>query len=187
MNRSPNLVTPHAGYDTREIDADEPARASKSQKKRDMSALQKLGEELVLQSPERLERVEMPEALRTAIADAQRIHDHEGRRRQMQYIGRVMRDVDVAPIRAALDGWAGASRAESAALHALERWRERLLCDDAALTAFAAAHTAALNPATMQQLRNAIRMTKKERTENKPPKHFRELFQLLKTLVEGTA
>ena len=185
MKLSPTLTTTHAGYDTRDIDANEPARTSKSQKKRDMTALQKLGEELVLQSPERLERVEMPEALRTAIADAQRIHDHEGRRRQMQYIGRVMRDVDMAPIRAALNGWAGASRAETAALHALERWRERLLADDAALTPFATEHTAALNPATMQQLRNAIRMTNKERAENKPPKHFRELFQLLKMIVEG--
>lgn len=187
MNRSPPSTTSNAGYDTRAIDAEEPARASKSQKKRDMTALQKLGEELVLQSPERLEKVEMSEALRSAIADAQTIRDHEGRRRQMQYIGRVMRDVDVAPIRAALDGWAGASRAVTAALHALERWRERLLGDDAELTAFASAHTAALNPATMQQLRNAIRMTKKERAENKPPRHFRELFQLLKTIVEATS
>lgn len=159
-------------------------RPSKSQKKRDVTALQKLGEELVMQSEERLLRVAMSESLRAAIADAQRITNHEGRRRQMQYIGKLMRDVDIEPIRAALAGWAGAKGAETAALHALERWRERLLDDDAALTEFATAHTAALNPATMQRLRNAIRMTKKERAENKPPKYFRELFQLLKEIVE---
>lgn len=160
------------------------ARPSKSQQKRDSTALQKLGEELVEYPAERLERVPMPDALRDAIDEARRIRDHEGRRRQMQYIGRLMRDVDAAPIRAALDAWAGASRADTARLHRLERWRERLLADDdGALTAFATEHTAALNPATLQRLRTTIRAARKEHAEGRPPKHFRELFRLVREVV----
>ena len=167
--------------------SDADARPSKSQKKRDMTSLQKLGEELVLQPAERLARVEMPDTLRQAIDDARRIRDHEGRRRQMQYIGRLMRDVDAAPIRAAIDVWTGASREEAAALHAQERWRERLLADDDALTAFATEHTAAISPDTLQRLRTAIRMARKEREEGRPPKHFRELFRLVRAASGGDA
>ena len=153
--------------------------------KRDMTALQKLGEELVAHTAERLERVEMPDGLRTAIDDARRITDHEGRRRQMQYIGRLMRDVDPAPIRAALDAWTGASRAETALLHDLERWRENLLIDDDALMRFASEHTAVLNPSTMQQLRATIRAAKKERADQRPPKNYRELFRMVREIVAG--
>ncbi len=160
-------------------------KPSKSQLKRDMTALQKLGEELVGYTSERLEKVELPDDLRQAIDDARKIRDHEGRRRQMQYIGRLMRDVDVDPIRAAIEAFDGASREEAAALHALEGWRERLIDDDAALTAFAVEHTAALSPDTLQRLRNTIRMARKERAEAKPPKHFRELFRLVRSVVEG--
>jgi ribosome-associated protein len=166
-----------------EVEVD--TKPSKSQRKRDMTALQKLGEELVGYTAERLEKVEIPEGLRNAIDQARNIRDHEGRRRQMQYIGRLMRDVDTAPIRAAIDAWAGASREEAAALHSLERWREKLVEDDAALTAFATEHTAALSPDTLQRLRNAVRMARKERSESRPPKHFRELFKLIRTIVEG--
>jgi ribosome-associated protein len=70
---------------------------SKSQLKREMTALQDLGEELVELSRERLAKIDMPERLRDAILDAQRITKHEARRRQMQYIGKIMRDVDAAP------------------------------------------------------------------------------------------
>jgi ribosome-associated protein len=159
-------------------------RPSKSAAKREMTALQKLGVELVDQTPERLARVEMPENLRDAIEHARSIRDHEGRRRQMQYIGRLMRDVDPEPIRAALASWTGQSRAEAAALHALERWRERLIEDDEALTAFAAEHTAALAPDTLQRLRQAVRGSRKERSEGKPPHHYRELFRLIRAIVE---
>jgi len=187
MNRAPSEATAAARV-VDELAEEEAAaaRISKSQKKRDMTALQKLGEELVEQSSERLEKVELPETLRDAINDAQRIRDHEGRRRQMQYIGRLMREVDVEPIREALDAWGGASRDQTAALHAIERWRERLIDDDQALTDFAGAHSAALNPDTLQQLRTAIRMSRKERGEGKAPKYFRELFRLVRVVVEGS-
>ncbi len=186
MNRAPSEATSVARIaDQLAEEEAAAARISKSQKKRDMTALQKLGEELVEQSSERLEKVELPETLRDAIHDAQKIRDHEGRRRQMQYIGRLMRDVEIEPIREALDAWTGASRAETATLHAVERWRERLLDDDLALTDFAGVHSAALNPDTLQQLRATIRMSRKEKSEGRPPKHFRELFRLIRDVVEG--
>ena len=183
----PQGFSTHAVDDV--VDDDAPdhgyTKPSKSQLKRDMTALQKLGEELVEQSAERLERVDLPDNLRGAIEDVRRISNHEGRRRQMQYIGRLMRDVDPAPIRAALDAWAGASRAETNLLHELERWRERLLENDEALTGFATEYPAALNPATLQQLRTTIRATRKERVDGRPPKNFRELFKLVRAVVVG--
>jgi ribosome-associated protein len=157
---------------------------SKSQRKRDMTALQKLGVELVELPRDKLERVDLPENLMDAIKQAQNITDHEGKRRQLQYVGKLMRNVDAEPIRATIDGWKGASKAETAALHALERWRERLLGDDEALVKLTTLHPAALNPDTLRELRTAIRMARKEQKEHKPPKHFRELFQILKSILQ---
>jgi ribosome-associated protein len=182
MPRAPFRSTREPEFDEESIDPRD-LKPSKSQLKRDMTALQKLGEVLVDQSVERLDEIGLPESLRDAILEAKRIRDHEGRRRQMQYIGRLMRDVDVEPIRAAIDAWEGTTRAQAAALHALERWRERLIEEDAALTEFAAEHTAALNPEVLQRLRTTIRSARKERTDGKPPKHFRELFRLIRDAV----
>lgn len=156
-------------------------RPSKSQLKREMTALQELGEELVEQPKDRVKRVPMPEDVREAILECQKIRDHEGRRRQMQYVGRKMRTLEedeIAAIRRVLDSWKGASKAETAALHALERRREKLLADDQALTALMEQHP----EADVQHLRTLIRNARKEQAENKPPKAYRELFQILKQL-----
>lgn len=156
-------------------------RPSKSQLKREMTALQKLGEELVSQPKDRVMRVPMPEDVREVILECQKIKDHEGRRRQMQYVGKKMRTLEeeeVAEIQKVLDSWKGASKAETAAMHALERQREKLLADDKALTALLAQHP----QADAQQLRALIRNARKEQAENKPPKAYREIFQILKGL-----
>ena len=87
---------------------------SKTKKKEQSHALQKLGAALVDLSKERLATMALPEALREAIREAQRITAHEGRRRQMQYIGKLMRDVDPAPIQERFDAWNGQSKAEVA-------------------------------------------------------------------------
>lgn len=161
-------------------------RPSKSQMKREMTALQELGEELVEQPKDRVKRVPMPEDVRDAILECQKIRDHEGRRRQMQYVGRKMRTLEedeIAAIRRVLDSWKGASKAETAALHALERRREKLLADDQALTALMEQHP----EADVQHLRTLIRNARKEQAENKPPKAYRELFQILKQLQAPTA
>jgi len=179
------MPLPSSEFDdaTTAVDAHGYDRPSKSQRKRDMTALQKLGEELVDQPRDRLERVTMPDSLRDAIYQAQRINSHEGRRRQLQFIGKLMRDVETEPIRQALDAWNGASGAETALLHSLERWRNRLLEDDRALDVLSAHHSAALNPVTMQQLRTHIRQARREQAEGRPPKHYRELFQVLKAII----
>ena len=157
---------------------DSPERPSKSQRKRDMQALQDMGAELVELSPERLARIEMPDALRGAIREAQRLTRHEARRRQMQYIGRLMRDADPAPIREALDAVKGVSAIENARQHRLEKLRERLLEDEAVLTEIGAAHPGADITRLRQLRRNAL----KDRDEGRPPRAFRELFRLLREL-----
>jgi ribosome-associated protein len=157
-------------------------RPSKSQLKREMTALQELGEELVEQSRDRVKRVPMPEDVREVILECQKIKDHEGRRRQMQFVGKKMRTLEedeIAAIRKVLDSWKGASKAETAAMHALERRREKLLANDQALTELKAEHP----EVDVQHLRALIRNARKEQAENKPPKAYREIFQILKQLA----
>lgn len=156
-------------------------RPSKTRRKKDMHALQDLGESLVELPAERLAQVALPEALRDAVLEASRLTRHEARRRQMQYIGRLMRDIDPAPIRAKLDEWRGRSREATALLHAAERWRERLLADDGALTAFANEHPGA----DLQALRAAIRETRRSQAAGAPPRHFRELFRLVREAMQA--
>ena len=101
-----------------------------------------------------------------AVLDAQRINSHEARRRQIQYIGKVMRKVDPEPVRAALAAVDGQSAAARAQQRRLESWRERLIGDDQALTAFAGEHAGA----DLQALRTLIRNARKEIAEGKPPR-----------------
>ncbi|MFA6309838.1 MAG: ribosome biogenesis factor YjgA [Sterolibacterium sp.] len=167
-------LSDETGYD--------PDRPSKSQRKRDSSALQDLGEALVELPVERLAKIEMPDALRLAVQDARRITKHEARRRQMQYIGKLMRSTDPAPIQAALDAIAGVSAAENQRMHQLERLRLRLLEDEpAALAEIVAAHPGA----DLQQLRQLRRNALKEREQSKPPRAFREIYRFLKSLEEA--
>ncbi|WP_411431812.1 ribosome biogenesis factor YjgA [Cupriavidus metallidurans] len=156
---------------------------SKSQRKRDMTALQDIGAELESLPKDRLARVPMPEALADAIHAARKITSHEGKRRQMQFVGKVMRGLDddeIATIRAALEGFKGTSKAETARMHLIERWRELLLADDDALTKFLGEHPSV----DVQSVRNIIRNARKEKELTKPPKYFRELFQAIKTALE---
>jgi len=116
----------------------------------------------------------------------QTISNHEGRRRQLQYVGKMMRTLDeeeVAVIQRTIESWKGASKAETAALHALERRRDKLLADDKALTQLLEEHP----ELDVQQLRTLIRNARKEQAENKPPKAYREIFQILKDLGKKPA
>jgi ribosome-associated protein len=163
-----------------EVDENGYDRPSKSQVKREMQALQELGAELIALPKDALKRMPMPEKLDDAVREARRITDHEGKRRQVQYVGRVMRsllDTEIAALRTALDTYKGVNKAETAKLHWVERTREKLLADDAALTEFIRQHPAA-DP---QQGRTLIRNARKEAQQNKPPRYFRELFQWIKT------
>jgi Uncharacterized protein conserved in bacteria len=103
---------------------------SRSEKKRQSLALQNMGEELTRLGPQEVKNLDLPADLREALQLYARIGDHEGRRRQMQFIGRVMREIDPAPIRAMLDARREVSAATTAALHQAEQWRDRLLTAD---------------------------------------------------------
>ncbi|MGQ0524217.1 MAG: ribosome biogenesis factor YjgA [Betaproteobacteria bacterium] len=151
-------------------------RPSKTQQKKLMLSLQELGAELVALNDTQLASMALPEALRDAVVAAKRMSKFEARRRQLQYIGRLMRAVDPEPIRARLDGWKANSREQTARLHRIERWRERLIADDQALGEFIAAYP----NVDAQQLRALVRNTQRDRLENRPPKHYRVLFHLIR-------
>lgn len=164
----------------------EPDRPSKTQIKKQMHELQTLGERLALLKVEQLDAMALPEDLRAALDDARRVSGRESRRRHMQYIGRLMRDVDPEPIRAKLSAWEGLSHAHAARLHGIERWRDRLLDDDAALEEFLRDRPGA----DSQRLRTLIRNARAERLKERagraatlPPKAYRELFRVLRDIL----
>jgi len=155
---------------------------SKTKKKREMHELQALGVALAALSESQLQAMSLNEDLRAALLEAKRIRSHEARRRQMQYIGRLMRDIDPAPVRAQLAEVEGHSAQANARHRRLEAWRSRLLGDDGALTAFAAAYPGA----DLQVLRTLIRNARKEAAESRPPRASRELFRVLKDIESST-
>ncbi len=147
-----------------------------------MLELQALGVALADLPEAQLRAIGLEPGLLAALLEAKRIRSHEAKRRQMQYIGRLMREVDPAPIREALAAVEGGSAQATARHRRVEAWRERLLADDAALTEFAAAFPAA----DLQALRASIRNARKEQKEGKPPRAFRELFRVLKQIESST-
>ncbi|MEP7275720.1 MAG: ribosome biogenesis factor YjgA [Betaproteobacteria bacterium] len=155
---------------------------SKSARKRAMHDLQALGEALVRLDAARLAMLELPERLADAIAQARTITKHEGRRRQLQYVGRLMRDVDPDRIQAALDGWERGPAAERARFAAVERWRERVLDDADGVAQFVAAHPAGA-PDVLQRL---VADARAERLRGGAPHKYRALFRALKRIVDAT-
>jgi len=153
----------------------EAERPSKSQRKREMTALQALGESLLRLSAAELARIDLPEPLRDALTETAGIRSHEGRRRHLQYIGKLMRQVDAEPLRAAIANATGESKQAVALMHRCERLRDALLADDAAL----AGVLAELPGADTQQLRATIRAARREHEEGRPPKHARQLYRWL--------
>jgi ribosome-associated protein len=152
---------------------------SKTKIKKQMHELRDLGEELTELGKDQLAQLDIPENLRDAIREMKNINKFGAQRRQMQYIGKLMRDVDTAPILAKLDAWKGKSQHHIAYMHQLERWRDRLLESDAALTELLAAHP----QADAQRLRTLIRNAQKEMEAQKSPRNFREIFQVLREII----
>lgn len=149
---------------------------SKTRRKAAMQELQSLGEELIALNNSQLAQLNLPEVLLDAVKQAQRITSNGAIARQRQYIGRLMREIDTAPISAMLDKWKGVNQEENAHFHQLEKLRSRLLEDDSALSEYLAAHP----DADSQQIRTLIRNARKEAAAGKPPKSSRELFKLLR-------
>jgi ribosome-associated protein len=178
MNRR---AAPHRGIDAHDGDAGESVeRPSKTQRKQQSHELQKLGLALAGLSQDQLDRTEMPEALREAIEAYRRTKSHEGRRRQLQYVGKLMRSADEAPLREAVAAAELGSATQALQLHEIERWRAELIADDEAMTRWLQAH-----PDTdAQQLRSLVRAARRDTAalepEDRQPKSVRELFQYLK-------
>ena len=152
---------------------------SKTKIKKQMHELRDLGKELTELGRDQLAQLDIPENLRDAISELKNINKFGAQRRQIQYIGKLMREVDTAPILAKLDAWKGRSHQHTAYMHLLERWRDRLMEDDGALTELLAAH-----PQTdAQHLRALIRNAHREALAGKPPKSYREIFQVLREII----
>lgn len=152
---------------------------SRSHKKREVEALQELGEALIKLPDAQFARMELPEELREAVALARRISANSALRRQRQFVGKLMRSVDPEPIRAQLDVFAGVSAAENARLHEAEHWRSRLIADNDALTVFLERHP----DVDVTHLRQLIRNARSEAERNKPPRAYREIFQVVKAAL----
>ncbi len=171
---------------------------SRTDLKRESEALQDLGSELLTLRAGLLAPLDLPEKLLEALTEANRLTNFEGKRRQMQFIGKLMRKLDdeqVAAIRAALQVQKDGSASETATLHQAEHWRDRLLSEegsDAALTEWLQLHPGS----DAQQLRALMRQARKDAQANaaapagEAPRHsraYRELFQLIKTQLLAAA
>ncbi|USD41456.1 ribosome-associated protein [Vibrio sp. SCSIO 43135] len=151
---------------------------SKTEMKNDMEELQKLGEELVGLKPSVLEKFPLSEDLADAIKDAQRFKN-EARRRQLQYIGKLMRNEDPEPLQAALDKVRNKHSQATAELHKLEQLRDRIVEEGDSAIAEAVEQ---YPQADRQRLRQLARQANKEKKAGKPAKAYREIFQVLKEL-----
>lgn len=162
-------------------------RPSKTRLKQKSHALQRLGVELTQLSDERLDGIDMPEPLRDALATYRKTKSFEGKRRQLQYIGKLMHNADESALREAVAEATLGSAQNTLALHQAEQWRLALLAEDEAMTRWLHEfpHT------DTQRLRSLVRAARRDATgltpEDKQPKSFRELFQFLKPLLESSA
>jgi ribosome-associated protein len=168
--------------------SDTDQQPSKTRRKKAMHELQALGNELVALSAHQLETMDLPAELYEAVRNAHTMTKHEARRRQLQFIGRLMRDIDPGPIREQLAVWHGQSQTLTQRLHEIERWRERLLEDESALTEFARRYGIG---AALQPLRACLREARREQaaaadSAQPPGRHFRQLFRLLRDVIGAT-
>ena len=170
----PRASRPAADVDDPAGDAAAPP--SKTRRKHAMHALQDLGEQLVSLDPARLRTLDLPERLHDAVLLARTVTRHEARRRQMQYIGRLMRDVDPVPLATALKRWSEGPAEEKARFAALERWRTRVLDDAAGLADFIAEHPSA----DRAELADLVHAARAERTSGGPPHRQRALFRAIR-------
>ncbi len=155
---------------------------SKTEKKKDAIALQDLGEKLVKLPDEQLKGIDMPEELSNAVRQAKTIKSHGALKRQMQFIGTLMRKIDPAPVREAIDGIEQGNYKKTIEFKETERYRDELMASnkelmDEILLKYPSADR--------QQLSQLVRNALKERKDNKPPKAFRALFRYLKEIKKS--
>jgi ribosome-associated protein len=155
---------------------------SKTEKKKDAIALQDLGEKLVKLPDEQLKGIDMPEELSNAVRQTKTIKSHGALKRQMQFIGTLMRKIDPAPVREAIDGIEQGNYKKTIEFKETERYRDELMAGnkelmDEILLKYPSADR--------QQLSQLVRNALKERKDNKPPKAFRALFRYLKEIKKS--
>jgi ribosome-associated protein len=164
------------GYDDDEIDI-----VSKSQIKREMQALQDLGKQLTDLNDSQLGKLPLGDKLLAAIEESRNIKQHIARKRHLKFIGKLLREEDEEAIRNGLDILLNQDKAATARFHRMEQWRDRLIGEgDGVLAEFINEYPGA----DRQQLRQLIRNAQKEAAANKPPKSFRQLFKLIRELME---
>ena len=154
---------------------------SKSELKRLMTQRQKLAEDLAALSSDALKTIPMDEAIKAAIAETNKIKSFEAIRRHKQYLGKLMRfldDEELDTIQKRLDAIQGVSKAETAKLHHLESFRDRLIANDETFTKMIEQYP----DMDIQNMRTLIRNARKEKEANKPPKAYREIFRVLKDM-----
>lgn len=161
-----------------ELFDDEPI--SKTKRKEQMHDLQVLGLQLVKCSKEKLSKLDLPPILLEAIELAQKITANGATRRQHQYIGKLMREVDAEQIRSKLEYLNGDSFKSTQTLHLSEKWRDDLLANDEALNQFIATFTGF----DISELRGLVRSVRKEQ-ELKQNRNFTKLFRLIRSIIEG--
>jgi len=158
-------------------------RPSKSELKRQAHALQELGEALLELPDERLVSLPMSETLLDAVRELKRTRSHEGRRRQMQYVGKLMRQADTEPLREAVAALQLGRAQDTLSLHRAERWRDELLSDDEALTRWMESRP----QSDAQQLRSLVRAARKDAATPPEQRHgraYRDLFQFIKQAMQ---
>lgn len=153
-------------------------RPSKSALKREAHELQKLGQALIELPDARLAAIPMEEGLLTALKTLKKTKSHEGRRRQLQYVGKLMRSADVEPLREAVAAFNLGHALDAVKLHRAERWREELAADSEAVTRWMQKHP----DSDVQRLRSLIRAAQKDAAapEQRHGRAWRELFQFIK-------
>ncbi|MGC3979990.1 MAG: ribosome biogenesis factor YjgA [Steroidobacteraceae bacterium] len=170
-------------YDTHNPEEEFDEGPSKSELKRQSAELQQLGESLIELAPNELDELDLPEKLRDAIDIAKRITAHGGLYRQKQFIGKLMRKIDVEPIRAALEAKRQLHRTDVLRFRRAEQWRDRLLSDATALPEWLAEYP----QSDRNQLERLIARAHHEQARKQPPAAARELFAIVRELLDGTA
>jgi len=164
-----------------EHDLNDELLPSKTKLKAEADAQQALGVRLSELPKDKLEKLNLPDDVLTAVLETKKITANGAIRRQKQYLGRLMREIDTAPIVDQLARWDGKHTAENAYFHGLERWRDRLINEPNAVSEFISKYPLV----DIQQLRTLVRNAQKELAADKPPKSSREIFKLIRQISEA--
>lgn len=171
----------HTPEDWDEDETEEIIYVSKSELKRDMDELKRIGARLMELKPSLLDKLPLNGRLREALDESKRIHSHNARKRHLGFIGKLLHDQDMAPVNELLNRLDATSDEFNRHFHQLEKWRDRLINDGhEALTEYLEKHPSADH----QHIRQLVRNAQKEAAQEKPPAAARKLFKYLREVDE---